>query len=252
MAAAIAAVVAVSVAQPNGPRGRDDADPPAGDDAVRLGTMIVAATDRAAEETVVHSVSDEIDPDAADGETDQLDEEAWVDWSAPGANVRQVWRDQDGTVVSESAGTFLPPADVGRPPGRSIDHVHHTFSDNCVGENGIIGSGEDVAAMISRELAKGHYFQDGTEVVDGEELLVVRIRSGIGESGEWESSSRSALYVDPDTHLPVGQRIYDEDGRLTHDETVEYLPRTPENLALTTAPPVPAGYTRVGRPIDDC
>jgi hypothetical protein len=71
-----------------------------------------------------------------------------------------------------------------------------------------------------------------------------------GDTGR-SATDKSAIYVDPETYLPVRFRIY-EDGRLDVDRTTEYLPRTPDNVALAGLPPVPAGDSRVGPPVDGC
>jgi hypothetical protein len=89
------------------------------------------------------------------------------------------------------------------------------------------------------EVAAGIWVADGTEVVDGRELIRLRL----DPDADIPSSSGQTAYVDPDTYLPVEVRG-DVGGP---DESIlryEYLPRTAANLALLS-PPVPAGYTKV-------
>jgi len=251
VAAAVAAVVAVSVAQPNGPSD-EVMEPPSGD-AVRLGTTVVAAIEQAETTTIVHEVLDMVDPGPEDGMFNQTDVESWVDWASPDVDVRQQIRDQDGTLVEE-LGWQEAPALEGEPSlHRRLDHVDHTVTDECTTTPGgvITASGEEFAAVIHEQLAKGDYFEDGTETIDGQELIVIRFGpDALGDTGR-SGSDESAIYVDPETYLPVRFRIY-EDGRLDVDRTTEYLPRTPENVALAGLPPVPAGYSRIGPPVDGC
>ena len=74
---------------------------------------------------------------------------------------------------------------------------------------------------------------DGTEVVDGQELVRVV---------EAEPTSDVVRYVDPDSYRPV-RAVGGDEG---HDyvTTIEYLPRTPELLAAFT-PVIPEGFAEV-------
>jgi hypothetical protein len=229
IAAAVALVAAIGVDQPA-------EEPP-------LGTLIVNATRTASDERILHAVTDVVRP-VPEFERDtltNLDHEEWSNWAAPGHDIRVVARNHEtGELVAEAGGTFEPDSTT-----RSIDHVRRTYTDGCWHISGIYGSGEGFAEMVQGELENGHYFEDGTEEIDGEELIVVRIRSEVNDRGEWVGSSRAALYVDPDTYLPRLDRFYDEDGNLEREVTFEYLPRTAENIAKTLPPSAPAGYTEV-------
>lgn len=94
--------------------------------------------------------------------------------------------------------------------------------------------------QLRDEIEAGHLVVDGTEVIDGRELI------RLSDHGLVEQT----VFVDPETYLPVEQH-YDRRGP---DEGVirfEYLPRTEENLELLT-PPVPDGYRETDeRPSDD-
>jgi hypothetical protein len=60
------------------------------------------------------------------------------------------------------------------------------------------------------------------------------------------------MLVDPETHLPVRSRNVTLDGRIMSETTIEYLPRTPENIALAEMPPAPDGYTPSAIVDDNC
>jgi hypothetical protein len=106
------------------------------------------------------------------------------------------------------------------------------------------GASTDIEAGGIRQLrdavAAGELVDDGTEVVDGRELI--RLISPHVEAGE----DIVMTLVDPDTYLPVRARGTIRHGGLgeTFSQTYEFLPRTPGNLALIN-PPIPDGFTRV-------
>ena len=230
IAAAIALVAAVAISPPHTGTGDDE-----------LGTLIVSATRQASDERILHVVTDVVRPlpEFDRHNLSNTDSEEWSNWAAPGHDIHVVSRDYEtGELVAEAGGKAEPDGDT-----RSIDHVARTYVEGCRHSSGFKGEGD--SEVIREELAEGHYFQDGTQVVDGEELIVIRIRSEENDRGEWVDSSRFALYVDPDTYLPRLQRFYEEDGDLEREETYEYLPRTPENIAKTLPPPAPADYTEM-------
>jgi len=236
IAAAAALVVAVS--------GQDPA-PPEQPHESQLGARIVAATRQAAEDKVSHVTTDFVVPDAGD-KWSQYDVEEWSDWAAPGANIHLVLRDQAGNVVEDSAGTFGPHGDVDGPSFRILQHRDRTYIEDCSVTGAGATGGTDTAETIRQELDEGHYYEDGTEVVDGRELLVFRIRPGTDEDGKWVGEDDGfAGFVDPETYLPVSDRFFDGNGNVIIQRTFEYLPRTPENLAKTTVPPVPPGFHEV-------
>jgi hypothetical protein len=100
---------------------------------------------------------------------------------------------------------------------------------------------------VRHQIAAGLWVEDGTEVVEGRELI--RLALSDREPGE---SGETIMLVDPDSYLPVQAR-----GRMLTGEpfsqTYEYLPRTAANLALLQ-PAVPAGFAKVETfegPIDE-
>jgi hypothetical protein len=130
-----------------------------------------------------------------------------------------------------------------------VDHATQTYVEGCWGGSGTYGGADP--GWIRELLAEGRYFEDGTEEVDGKELIRIRHEAMPDELGEMVPPARSALLVDPETYLPIVDRHYDVDGGLVCERRVEYLPRTPENLALVGMPAVPEGYRLVPPASDD-
>ena len=93
----------------------------------------------------------------------------------------------------------------------------------------------DALGMLRDDVAAGRLVEDGTEVVEGRELIRLAGIEGTATAGH-------VVLVDPDTYLPVRARGT-LDGR-TYRQTYEYLPRTPDTLALLV-PPIPEGFIRV-------
>ena len=94
---------------------------------------------------------------------------------------------------------------------------------------------------VQDEIAAGHLVVDGTETIDGRELI--RLRDVVAADLPDDFAVEQTVYVDPDTYLPVELRS-DVGGPDENILSFEYLPRTAANLALLS-PPVPQGYTQV-------
>jgi hypothetical protein len=107
----------------------------------------------------------------------------------------------------------------------------------------VVGSVEFIRQSVDADMLVA----DGTQVVDGRELLRLRYAPTGGERPD------TTILVDPDTYRPVlqidgPQDITDVNGVAHHFSRrvtrFEYLPRTAENLALLS-PPIPDGFTEV-------
>ena len=91
------------------------------------------------------------------------------------------------------------------------------------------------AELLRDGLADGSLVVDGTEVVGGRELVRLADRDSL----DLAPDLRIVQLVDPETFLPAGAIGY---GGLEADgyvQTIDYLPRTPENMALLVAPVEP-------------
>lgn len=245
--AAAAAVVALLVAAAALAGG-------AGSDGPDIGTAATAPDD---------GLSPEIDPilaaiDAAidDGSIahitgDDGTNEAWVDLGS-GA---------ERTIVPASAGGRT--MDWGRSQAPAMDAAGTTADvpvvrrliDHCLRQYADI-TGPDLRIAytltpLRDALAGGQLRVSGPVAVDGRELL--RLDSVVetpADTGDPErdaanqaaaEAAREVVYVDPASQLPVRIETDPASG-----STVEYLPRSPDNLARLV-PPVPAGYTQVDR-----
>jgi len=252
-AAAIAAVVAVGPdPTPDHPRTSQvpsDAEVVRNVHAAHLataGTMIVHETDIRADPGLdrrelwfdqVTSAS-RLRWTAADG--DVLTDAGWpeppgID-EAPGAGTSPPVTGLDqcdpGTGLALSPAGELYPCDPGaRPPQPThqrlaIDFCHREYAT----ETGPIVRYPG-AGYVDLFLQTGDFVVDGIRTVDGRDLIRVHSRNPGG----------AEALIDPDTWLPV-QTSLDVGGATV--TRYEYLPRTPENLALLT-PRVPAGFTAV-------
>ncbi len=164
------------------------------------------------------------------------------------AAMRQVWYAADGRVLAEQGAGRLTPtdADTGDLGGGIVDHCARTFTP------GWGMSTSTTLQSIGSDMERGIWAVDGTEVVDGRELIRLRtwtdadMPSPDPDTGQWtrptpaDWNPRLAVYLDPETLLPVLSRR----GIGEPDESrVEYtfLPRTEANLAETFVT-VPEGY----------
>lgn len=221
--AAAAALIAGIVI--TGPNDAADAD---------LEAKIIAATESALADSIEYEVTDWPDTPA------QPDLEAWRDQTT--AATRLLAYTEDGERSIDSGPVEAPsPDDEGPDPSKlSLDRVvDYCFEEYAVQEVPIPPGATDIssslAEAVSRHLADGSMHEDGTEVVDGRELIRVI-----------EDSAPDAIwYVDPDTYRPVlGVGAGPDNTAVT---TIEYLPRTPENLAQFS-PVIPDGFVEVDEP----
>lgn len=224
-AAAAALVVAVLGVQLVG----TGTDHPAGSDAdAVLVERIAAATDEALAESVVHSVDEQVSPD---GERKTL--EMWHDETTGIARI--LVRDRQGNPVSDVGPLTGPTIESPTYSGQLVvDHCSQSYVEHLdTGEASTnLGAGvQDVRDLV----AEGELVEDGTEEVDGRELI--RLQGTDSEGGTF------VLLVDPDTYRVVGQRGTFSTGE-TYATVYDYLPRTAENLDLLH-PPISDGFTRV-------
>jgi hypothetical protein len=244
MAAAAALVAGVATGQYGSDEPREtDAGPrtgTAGDD--ELAARIIAATDDATADSVVHVAQDN---------TTSPDDESWYD-EATGLR-RVLDLDHDGA-PDYDYGAPTPPNPDQPPlewdeaiPVRTVDHCLRQYAEGT--EPGMpSGSGKPrgvgEAQRIRDGLATGRLVEDGTETDDGRELIRLREvppeDDGFNYTGPAEDT---VVLVDPDTYRPISLRRY-PDSDAEYVQTFEYLPRTEENLALLS-PPVPDGFTQV-------
>jgi hypothetical protein len=158
-----------------------------------------------------------------------------------------------------------------------LPQEHLRQVDYCFGEyteydqTAIPGSIE--ADDIGESLASGHFVEDGTETVDGRELIrLVQVpadlepgapgRNGTNPGATTTVPSGPTTSLDPDT-FEYTEHIYLVDAETfrpvkiigypgeaadysdaTYVATIDYLPRTPENLAKLSAP-APEGFQLV-------
>jgi hypothetical protein len=108
---------------------------------------------------------------------------------------------------------------------RTVDHCRRVYVDAT--SVLVRGPGWGYLRMY---LETGDIVEDGTEEVDGRDLLRLPNRAGT-----------IVFLVDPETYLPLRLTETGPNGE-TSISTYERLPRSPENLALL-APPVPEGFT---------
>ena len=248
VAAAATLVVALSLRDDPG---TGDA-PPA---EVDLAARIIAATDEATATMIVHTRL------TMGGEY-----EAWMDETS--GSVRVLTLDLSGQPRWDSHPTAVPTD--GPSAGEAARSLDYCFRQYAPVEAAIDHEAGTLATeWVQQGLAEGHLVEDGTEVVDGRELIrlvetspFVGTPDGLEGSGSDEApvgfevvegeatelvpdevttqTGARTVWVDPDTYRPA--RAVDSATGST--QTYEYLERTPENLALMS-PAVPAGFTEV-------
>jgi hypothetical protein len=258
---------------------------------VSLAAQITAATEEASETSIIHTLRDN-QYDADDG-TPIGDEEDWTDEQS-GAR-RDLNYDSDGQ-PSFDTGRAVPPGvdDPGPPPippdatpfDPSLPQEHLRNVDYCFSEYAEFDQpaipGHIEADRLGEWLDEGKLVEDGTETVDGRELIRL-VQVPVELQPPSRVDERTALLpaqtgtvteppttdppttapdpatLDPDTFEYV-EHIYLVDAETfrpvrvigypgeapdysdaTYVATIEYLPRTPENMALLS-PPVPDGF----------
>jgi hypothetical protein len=232
---------------------------------------IVNATDAALSDSVVHVLDDFIPS------SEGRDRETWYDHTTNTFRMRDL--DDDGTPVFDRGPAVAPQPGDEAPDMDGFDPNDVTSAD-CepapeVGEGARMCHGWDAPEgyptrvertvqacdetytevetpfmpatlgdmEIRDRIAAGHLVADGTEVIDGRELI--RLRDVATANLPDDFAVEQTVYVDPDTYLPV--ELHSDVGG--PDENIlhfDYMPRTEANLALLS-PPTPEGYTEVDR-----
>lgn len=270
-----------------------------------LAAQITAATEEASESSIIHTRRDN-QYDTDDG-TPIGDEEEWVDEQS-GARRTLVYG-SDGQPSFDSGRATAPGVDDPGPPPippgaqpfdpslpqERVRQVDYCFSEYVEYDQTAI-PGYNEAHRIGEWLDEGVLVEDGTETIDGRELIrLVQVpvelgpSEGGGRSGEPvtipaagdpattdpPTTAADPGSLDPDTFEYV-EHIYLVDAETfrpvriigypgeapdysdaTYVATIEYLPRTPENMALLS-PPVPEGFGLVanlrgdGERVDAC
>ena len=189
---------------------------------------IVAATDHATASSVIHWVSEQTLPGAAGP---WALSEYWTD-DASGATRIYLHGGQLGQVMDVGpliGPTIDSPAHSGQ---RVVDYCTRQYVDHI--DTGGASTDIDSLGDLRDDVAAGRLVEDGTEMVDGRALIRL---IGI----ETTATAGHVVLVDPDSYLPVRARGTLATGE-TYSQTYEFLPRTPENLALLL-PPIPEGFT---------
>lgn len=186
--------------------------------------------------------------------------EAWADEVS--GSVRMVIRNAAGEVVSDAHPATVPTDAPSDHKAVAFDYCAKTYTEVDALIDGAPNA--SFTDFVQTGLDTGTLVPDGTEVVDGKELIrlvekplpssesvigdVVEI---VDDDGTTRTSIRSfedaepgVVWVDPETYRPVKYR----DPALGSDKFYEYFERTPEKLA-EMSPPVPAGFTHVDPPM---
>jgi hypothetical protein len=238
---------------------------------VSIESRIIAATDAAVANSVVHVFQDSTAiPDAEGWSDEQSGVTRNLLYDAAGERALDSGRSTPPT-VDEKAPPFPDMRDGFSPDDPRIPHMTLRQVDYCFQRWADTDTwalpAHNVAGQIRDGLESGDLILDGTETVDGRELIRVINAEDLGQDlerqrrkvmdvegrqvtitipGESESIAAGEVYVylvDPDTYRPIQLTGYpgSDDQYVMH---FEYLPRTPENLALLT-PPIPEGFVHV-------
>jgi len=192
---------------------------------------IVAATDEATAGSVIHWTDEQTLPGEA---APWVVSEHWTDGTSGASRVVMQGGQLDMNVdVGPLTGpTIDSPAHSGQ---RVVDFCARQYVDHIDTGGASTDVDPDALGTLRDDVAAGRLVEDGTEVVEGRELIRLAGIEGTATAGH-------VVLVDPDTYLPVRARGT-LDGR-TYRQTYEYLPRTPDTLALLV-PPIPEGFIRV-------
>lgn len=159
---------------------------------------------------------------------------------------RQLVVDPSGKPVAETAGMMVWSSDGSTTgQGVTIDHITGqywqrgsiTFPPELSGEQ---PESWREAARIRNYVTQGSYWEDGLEVVDGQELLRI-LHTNLADLPEPLPDSAGVRWVDPETYRPV-KRV-----TRTGEFTYKFLARTPENLKLLE-PEIRDGFAEVEPP----
>jgi hypothetical protein len=322
VAAAVFAMVMIVVTDPDRSPDREalnaevpdtdasDGTPTTGAPKMSLAAHITAATEEATESSIIHTITDN-QYDADDG-TAIGDNEMWTDEQS-GA-MRNLDYDSEGRPSFDSGLAAAPGVDDPGPPpippgaaptDPSLPQQRVRQVDHCFGEyveyDQVAIPGHNEAERIGQWLDEGKLVEDGTEIVDGRELIrLVQVpvellpsTGGGRDELSWttttigpatdpsttttdpSTTTTDAGALDPDTFEYV-EHIYLVDAETfqpvriigypggapdysdaTYVATIEYLPRTPENMALLSSS-VPDGFELVanlrgdGARYDEC
>lgn len=117
--------------------------------------------------------------------------------------------------------------------GAELTSIDHCFSEYSVTTTTAPESTNTGITYVGKYVADGWLVEAGTEVVDGRQMIRL----------EDPDAPADHTLVDAATYLPY--KAFNYQGTDTaYVQTYEYLPRTPENLALLEPAP-PAGFTQV-------
>jgi hypothetical protein len=220
------------------------ADQPTGTPPVSLETRVIDATEAAVASSVVKVT--QVDASGNIG-----DSVMWTDEQS--GMFRSLQKDVAGENSFDSGPAHPPTADAQAPDypeGADIrlddPNLPQTLTrtiDYCFGEY----TEADEPAMpgggwtttIRQQIDAGELVADGTQMFEGRELL--KFQEVIPD--EPELTDLAWVLVDPETYRPV-HRVGYPGSDTEYTMTIEFLPRTPENLAQLEAP-VPAGFTEV-------
>lgn len=237
IAAAAALVAGVAASQVGGDdRPETDATPgPGTETGEDLGARIIAATEEATADSLVHVVQDNVTG---------YDREFWSDETTGLA--RDLSLGDDGAPDYDT-GPQTPPSPDQAPPVtaapvtvRTVDHCLRQYADGTEPAP----PARNEARWIRVNLTNGRLVEDGTETVDGRELIRLRQVPPEDDGFEYEGPAEdTVVLIDPETYRPVSLRSY-PGSDAEYVQTFEYLPRTEQNLALLS-PPVPDGFTQV-------
>jgi hypothetical protein len=236
-AAATALVVGVVTAQLVG-TGADDPTTVGPDTGLQV--RIISATDQAIADSVVH-VETQMRGD--------LVHEQWIDETTDARR---------GVVLSEPGGPLLldvgataPPTDGSSPvPGlRFVDYCRQQYAEDPEATSGLPGemADEQTPQEVRDDLAAGELVEDGTEIVNGRELIRLVGEPEYVDDPPPSVAGERVVLVDPATSRPVMERMTTSGinpSPITATWIFDYLPRTPANLALIVTP-APEGFTRV-------
>ncbi len=248
------------------------AEPGPGPDSTSIEAKIIAATDAAIADSVVHEYQDAVNSPGA-GET-------WTDEQS--GRMRFLQLSATGAPVFDTGPATAPgPDDVGpeippdaHPGSRSWPTELTRSVDYCFGEyvdyqRGMVPA-TNGAQRLRDQLARELTLTDGTQIVDGRELIRVfaaielteemvrdpetwtpppELEMELAPGGGAVIDKNHVILVDPTTYQPVMTVGNPGEGAefVSGAESVtrfEYLPRTPENLALLS-PPVPDGFVQI-------
>ena len=207
-AALVAATVGVAAVAGGSLDGARDDDRGTSASSAAVTERIVAATEQALDDSVIHV--------QIGGPASMPWMDRWIDETS-GA-FRTVTLAADGA----------PMVEIGPGPGgasaRLVDHCRRQYVDDPEVTSDPIAGESDPRAVLDA-LTAGELAEDGTEVVDGRELI--RLAGTTGETTGDELAMTREVLVDPSTDRPVMERAWAPDGpgdRGYHETTYDYLP----------------------------